>query len=112
MSGEPFSLTNQGTHTVKVPVNKVFEVTETTTGDGYTTTYKVDNGQETEGTTCSLTLTKDDTNKTVTFTNKKTVIPPSGVNHNVIPYIIMVVLAAGAGVYFVMRRRPRGRHCR
>lgn len=112
VSGEPFSLTNQGTHTVKVPVNKVFEVTETTTGDGYSTTYKVDNGQETEGTTCSLTLTKDDTNKTVTFTNKKTVIPPSGVNHNVIPYIIMVVLAAGAGVYFVMRRRPRGRHSR
>ena len=45
----------------------------------------------------------------VTFTNTKTIQPPNGIITTIAPYAIMVVLAAGAGVYFVYSRRRRNR---
>lgn len=45
----------------------------------------------------------------ITFTNTKTIQPPNGIITTIAPYAIMVVLAAGAGVYFVYSRRRRNR---
>ena len=45
--------------------------------------------------------------KTITFVNDKTIQPPNGIITTIAPYAIMVVLAAGAGVYFVYSRRRR-----
>ena len=70
--------------------------------DGYTTSYKVDDGDETDGRACTTTVTAP---TTITFTNTKTIQPPNGITTTIAPYAIMVVLAAGAGVYFVYSRR-------
>ena len=82
------------------------------TSDGYTTTA----GGVTGGTynedahSYTFTVTKDmNTNTVITFTNTKTINPPSGITTTIAPYAIMVVLAAGAGVYFVYSRRRRNR---
>ena len=72
--------------------------------DGYTTSYTVNNGEKTDGRTCTTTVTSD---TTITFTNKKQITPPNGITTTIAPYAIMVVLAAGAGVYFVYSRRRR-----
>ena len=74
--------------------------------DGYTTSYKVDDGDETNGHACTTTVTAP---TTITFTNTKTIQPPNGITTTIAPYAIMVVLAAGAGVYFVYSRRRRNR---
>ena len=74
--------------------------------DGYTTSYKVNNGDETDAHACTTTVTAP---TTITFTNTKTIQPPNGIITTIAPYAIMVVLAAGAGVYFVYSRRRRNR---
>lgn len=82
------------------------------TSDGYTTTA----GGVTDGTynedahSYTFTVTKDMNESTIiTFTNTKTIQPPNGIITTIAPYAIMVVLAAGAGVYFVYSRRRRNR---
>ena len=82
------------------------------TSDGYTTTAEgVTGGTYNENThSYTFTVTKDMSKSTIiTFTNDKTIQPPNGITTNATPYIIMVVLAAGAGVYFVYSRRRRNR---
>ena len=74
--------------------------------DGYTTSYKVNNGDKNNGSACTTTVTSD---TTITFVNDKTIQPPNGITTTIAPYAIMVVLAAGAGVYFVYSRRRRNR---
>lgn len=74
--------------------------------DGYTTSYKVNNGDKNNGSACTTTVTSD---TTITFVNDKTIQPPNGIITTIAPYAIMVVLAAGAGVYFVYSRRRRNR---
>lgn len=114
------TLKHNGTVTITARVGAQITITETDySGDGYTTTASSKkNDTDTEIGTCSgrtytFTMGSTMTEATViTFTNTKNVEVPNGLTHNITPYIIMVVLAAGAGVYFVMRRRPRGRHCK
>ena len=83
------------------------------TSDGYTTTAAA-TSDVTDGTytrssrSYTFTVTKDMNDKTIiTFTNDKTINPPNGIITTIAPYAIMVVLAAGAGVYFVYSRRRR-----
>ena len=57
----------------------------------------------------SYTIDSVTADTTITFTNDKTINPPSGITTTIAPYAIMVVLAAGAGVYFVYSRRRRNR---
>ena len=103
-----FTMQHDGSITITVPAGYTYTVTEDK-GE-YTAKYKIGaNGNEVTSNSATGTLTE---NTTIAFTNTKNVEVPNGLNHNITPYIIMVVLAAGAGVYFVMRRRPRGRHCR
>lgn len=89
---------------ISIPYGSNFIISETPS-NGYTLT-KV-NGEDVTGN--SYTLEKVTENTTITFTNDKTINPPSGITTTIAPYAIMVVLAAGAGVYFVYSRRRRNR---
>lgn len=90
-----------------VDYGSTFTVTEEDNSKGYELTKvesdknigsKITNGYKIDGVT-------EDT--TITFTNTKTIQPPNGITTTIAPYAIMVVLAAGAGVYFVYSRRRR-----
>lgn len=92
-----------------VDYGSTFTVTEEDNSKGYELTKvesdknigsKITNGYKIDGVT-------EDT--TITFTNTKTIQPPNGIITTIAPYAIMVVLAAGAGVYFVYSRRRRNR---
>ena len=88
--------------TISIPYGSDFTIRETPS-NGYTLT-KV-NGKNVTGN--SYTIEKVTENTTITFTNKKEIQPPNGIITTIAPYAIMVVLAAGAGVYFVYSRRRR-----
>lgn len=112
MSGNG-KLKDNGETTITAKVGETVTITEDNyTADGYTTTA----GGVTGGTynedahSYTFTVTKDmNKNTTITFTNTKTIQPPNGITTTIAPYAIMVVLAAGAGVYFVYSRRRRNR---
>ena len=107
-NGTPFELQDKGTEVfTDVKYGTEFTVSENDySNDGYTTSYKVNNGDETDAHACTTTVTAP---TTITFTNKKQINPPNGITTTIAPYAIMVVLAAGAGVYFVYSRRRRNR---
>ena len=98
------SADNTAGKTISIPYGSNFIISETPS-NGYTLT-KV-NGEDVTGN--SYTIEKVTENTTITFTNDKTINPPSGITTTIAPYAIMVVLAAGAGVYFVYSRRRRNR---
>lgn len=106
----PFELRN-GQHTdFKLKVNTIATVKEEAV-TGYVTTIADDANSE-AGTASASNLTytykvekKSPDKVTVTYTNKKQINPPNGIITTIAPYAIMVVLAAGAAVYFVYSRR-------
>ena len=110
MSGNG-KLKDNGETTITAKVGETVTITEDDyTSDGYTTTA----GGVTDGTysedahSYTFTVTKDMNESTIiTFTNTKTIQHPNGITTTIAPYAIMVVLAAGAGVYFVYSRRRR-----
>lgn len=103
-----FKLKNGQEKEFMVKYGEAFTVTETDANkNGYTTSYKVDDGDAKDGGTCTIEAIK--ANTTITFVNDKTIQPPNGIITTIAPYAIMVVLAAGAGVYFVYSRRRRNR---
>ena len=93
--------------TFKLKVNDTVSISETSVA-GYETSYKVGD-VSTNGYEYNYgKVTKDRLDEvTVTYTNKKQITPPNGIITTIAPYAIMVVLAAGAGVYFVYSRRRR-----
>lgn len=105
-----FTLKHNKSKTFKLKVNDTVSISETSVA-GYETSYKV--SDNTTGNSTSYTygkVTKDSPDAvTVTYTNTKTIQPPNGIITTIAPYAIMVVLAAGAGVYFVYSRRRRNR---
>lgn len=92
---------------IEIPYNSDITVTEGANDKGYTLDkIKVNNGEVTfSGKSYTLNDVTSDT--TITFVNDKTIQPPNGITTTIAPYAIMVVLAAGAGVYFVYSRRRR-----
>ena len=108
-----FELKDKGEQPFKLKVGETVTIKEDDyTADGYTTTA----GGVTDGTynerehSYTFTVTKNMNESTViTFTNTKTIQPPNGIITTIAPYAIMVVLAAGVGVYFVYSRRRRNR---
>ena len=107
------SLKDSDTTTITAKVGETVTITEDDyTSDGYTTTAEgVTGGTYNENAhSYTFTVTKDMSESTIiTFTNTKTIQPPNGIITTIAPYAIMVVLAAGAGVYFVYSRRRRNR---
>ena len=106
-------LKDNGETTITAKVGETVTITEDDyTSDGYTTTATATEGVngEYKDHSYTFTVTKDMSASTIiTFTNTKTIQPPNGIITTIAPYAIMVVLAAGAGVYFVYSRRRRNR---
>ena len=75
-------------------------------GNGTVSTGEAINGTYTDADK-SYTLNDITENIIIVYTNKKQINPPNGIITTIAPYAIMVVLAAGAGVYFVYSRRRR-----
>lgn len=92
---------------IEIPYNSDITVTESANDKGYNLAeIKVDDRKVTaSGSGYELKSVTSDT--TITFVNDKTIQPPNGIITTIAPYAIMVVLAAGAGVYFVYSRRRR-----
>ena len=128
-----FNVTGK-TETLQLGKDETSSAYEVTYGDsftvketndkGYTSTtakaYKatVSNGTVSAGTEVNGTYKDDDKSYTlsnitgdiiIVYTNTKQITPPNGIITTIAPYAIMVVLAAGAGVYFVYSRRRRNR---
>lgn len=114
------NLANGKTTTITAKVGQAITIKEDDyTSAGYTTTASADGtgvNDNTKGTydegnhSYTITVTKEMNEDTIiTFTNDKTINPPNGIITTIAPYAIMVVLAAGAGVYFVYSRRRRNR---
>lgn len=108
------TLTNDEKAIITAKVGEKVTITEADyTADGYTTTASATNDVadgKYEDHSYTFTVTKDmSTSTVITFTNTKRINPPNGIITTIAPYAIMVVLAAGAGVYFVYSRRRRNR---
>lgn len=108
------TLTNDEEAIITAKVGEKVTITEDDyTSAGYTTTASATNDVtdgKYEDHSYTFTVTKDMSASTIiTFTNDKTIRPPNGIITTIAPYAIMVVLAAGAGVYFVYSRRRRNR---
>ena len=105
-----FTLKHGQKKTFKLKVGDDVSITEDSVA-GYETSYKVGDSTAVKGN--KYDYSKVETNRpdevTVTFTNEKQITPPNGITTTIAPYAIMVVLAAGAGVYFVYSRRRRNR---
>lgn len=103
-----FTLKHGQKETFKLKVGDTVSISEKSVA-GYETSYKVSDNTTGNGTSYTYGEVKTDrpNEVTVTFTNKKQINPPSGITTTIAPYAIMVVLAAGAGVYFVYSRRRR-----
>lgn len=125
VDGEPLTLgKDQTSGAYEVTYGGSFTVKETD-DKGYTSTtakaYKAtvsSNGTVSADTEVDGTYKDNDKSYTlsnitkdiiIVYTNTKTINPPNGIITTIAPYAIMVVLAAGAGVYFVYSRRRRNR---
>ena len=110
--GDKQSVTLNGgdnnTKEIEVPYGSSFTVTESDKG-GYTLEKIEATGSTGTRKDDTYTIEKVTEDTTITFVNDKTIQPPNGIITTIAPYAIMVVLAAGAGVYFVYSRRRRNR---
>lgn len=103
-----FTLKDGQDVTFKLKVGDNVSISETSVA-GYETSYKVGDDSEVKNNTYNYNKVEANSPDavTVTYTNKKQINPPNGIITTIAPYAIMVVLAAGAGVYFVYSRRRR-----
>lgn len=93
--------------TISIPYGSDFTISETE-ANGYTLNKVEVGGRKLDANNDgSYTIRNVTADTTITFTNDKTINPPSGVTRTIAPFVIMAVLAAGAGVYFVYSRRQR-----
>lgn len=106
------SLMDSETTTITAKVGETVTITETDPGNYKVSADGVGDGDfNKEKNSYTFTVTKDmnKDNTVITFTNTLQINPPNGITTTIAPYAIMVVLAAGAGVYFVYSRRRRNR---
>lgn len=87
-----FDLKDKEEITLTLPRGCAYEITEDS--QGYAVKVNDVATEKAEGTL--------DENRTVTFTNTKNVVPPTGLSNNVFPYILMVIVAIGAIFCFVV----------
>ena len=98
---------------ITIPYGSTITITETDSGDGYTTTYTYgpDSGQQSDaqnGYICTLNNVTGD--QMVIFTNRRDVQTPTGFTGNSYPYVIMLAIAAVGATSFIYpacRRRRR-----
>ena len=92
-----------------LPTGATVKVTENIQdSEGYTTSYKFNNGSKTDGKEASnLTIADKDNSQanTVEFTNKKEAISPTGIVMDIAPYALLVAVAAAGCFVFLRKRR-------
>lgn len=85
-----------------VPKYATVTVTETD-GKDYTTSYQAGNAEKTDGEKAEITVWGE---SSVTFINDKTITIDTGVNLDVLPYLLMLAVAGGAvALLLVLKRR-------
>ena len=84
-----------------------YKITEDSyANDGYSTTYKVNDGQAQTGSSTPDETAVGDSDVSVTFTNSKSGTVPTGILLETAPYLILgAVVVAGLVVLFATRRR-------
>ena len=90
-----------------IPSNITYTISETN-DKGYTAKYTITKGTTPGTETTDDTITGEEMtamDNSVTFTNTKAAVTPTGVILNIIPYVVMVVLAAGLAFLFLRRRK-------
>lgn len=100
-----FSMKDGGTMTVpQIPYGYTVTVTEGDySAEGYTTTYAVGSGGEVNSTEYSdASLTDDST--TVTYTNSRGAVTPTGTNLSFVPWVIAVAAAGTFAVVMAVHR--------
>lgn len=117
---EDILLKNSGVISVTgIPSNVKYTVVEhLSAGEGYTTSYTVNNAPGIVDNMDNAAGNADDTSKVtgsehvmgkgdnaVVFTNNRDAVTPTGVIVNIAPYVAMVVLAAGLAFLFLRRRK-------
>lgn len=99
-----------------ISASDTFTVTETAAANngeknaaGYTTKYSMTgNNQDTNKNTVTGSLAKQDekpVSTTITFTNTRNAVSPTGIVMNVAPYVLLVVVAAAGCFVFLRKRR-------
>ena len=89
-----------------LPSNVTYKITENIDAkEGYTTTYVIDEKEPVTGTGFWTAETMGKNNHAVTFTNNREAITPTGIILNIMPYVLMVALAAVLGFLFLRRRK-------
>jgi hypothetical protein len=114
---------------VGVPVTMVYTVEEVVddasvnasglslVDEGYTTTYTYaaygdnDTGRTnvTDKNGSSVTGTINTVSNEVTFTNTRTMTPPTGINLDMLPYVLLTLIAVCGGILFINRKRRADR---
>lgn len=84
--------------TVKYTITENIEAKE-----GYTTSYKINDGAAIEGRTTGKQA-MGTANNAVVCTNMKNAVTPTGIVMNIAPYVLMVAVAAVLAVVFLRRR--------
>ena len=87
-----------------IPIGAKITITETDTD--YSESYKYDSGSVVSSNTLNQQAITAG-NHTVAFTNDKTVPVPTGILITIIPYLILIAIAAGGVVTFVNLKRKR-----
>jgi pilin isopeptide linkage protein len=80
--------------------------------EAYTVTVKVMDGEDSDGTLAfDVTVTNSEGDEVgmnaLNFVNQATYTPRSGINLDVLPYVIIAALAAGAGAILIARKRKQ-----
>ncbi len=83
----------EGTYSIAVPAGSMVTVKETGAGEGYRTTYRVNGEAPVTGREAALPE-EVHTDVTISFTNEKEVLIPTGLFHNRRPYLLMLILMA------------------
>lgn len=105
-SGTPLTISLKHDETIKITgltSQDRYNVSETT-GDGYTTTYKIGNEEIETSYTEALTDTIN-ADRTITFINTKNASTPTGVILTFMPYILMILAGFVVASLFLRRKR-------
>ena len=89
-----------------LPSNVTYKITENiNANEGYTTSYAIDGKDAISGTEFANTETMGKQDHEVKFTNSRVAITPTGIILNIMPYVLMVALAAVLGFLFLRRKK-------
>ena len=100
-----FTLKHGESKTITLPYGCDFTLSENDDKQGYETTYVVDQGESVSSKTVNVSKLTEDTE--ITFTNTKNINPPTGIDSDHTPFLMMMFVAAGICFLFVMCGKRR-----